>query len=276
MSNAFQRATLTFVAAILLQGANAFGGISLVTEADGVQIIGSSFDATTRTAGTPFNQSSTATVNTPFSASLQNASVASPASSFTASASQNSLLTVSGQALSLSVTGQGAYASISPTGTGSTASNYYVVFNVDAPTPYTITESTSEEGFPITGTTDDADYGAALVAGQQALGYFEPGSLIPRLDSSIPLNAGPQTFSGTLSAGTYTLEGGYFGNTDNSSANGSLSVDFALGTASTGTGSGSGGSTNAVPLPAAFWPAIALISLIWLGHVGRNVKAHAR
>lgn len=90
-----------------LAGMPAYGGIALVTQGDGIQISGSAADITQTpvAAGTPFSQSSTATVNSPFNASLQNSSVADADETFTGSASQQSLLSVSSTGLALSASG---------------------------------------------------------------------------------------------------------------------------------------------------------------------------
>lgn len=258
MNTLGRRLVAASVVLLVVLCGSAFGGISLVTQTDQVQISGSAYTPDGSAVGTPFSQTQTATVNTPFSASLQDSSTATTTVSATAAASQTSLLSVGSQSLSLTATGQGSFSAGDSQSSANGSSSYYVVFTVDTATPYTLTESTSQEGYT---SIDDGDSGAALYPGQQSNQSVPSGvnSLVPVLTDAKYLNAGPQTFTGTLSAGTYTLEGGIFaaGGPDDS-ASGSFSIDFAVGSSSTGSGSGAGGTT-AVPLPAAFWPAAGVL-----------------
>lgn len=259
------RVSAATLALVLMVCGRAFGGVSLVTQTDQVQISGSAYTTDGSAVGTPFSQTQTATVNVPFSASLQNTSTATTAVYADASASQTSLVSVSSQSLSLTATGEGSYNAGDITSRANGTSSYYVVFTVDTATAYTLTESTSQQGYV---SLDDGDSGASLYPGQIASQSVPTvSSLVPALTDAKYLNVGPQTFSGTLSAGTYTLEGGIFaGGGPDDSASDSYSIDFAVGSSTTGSGSGGSGTggTTAVPLPAAFWPGAGVLAMISL------------
>jgi hypothetical protein len=242
------------------------GGISVVDQSRVIHIDASSqLPSPPFTNPPPFDQTVTATAFTPFDQSLSNSLQSNSETLATASASQTSTLALAADSsmLRLTVTGAAA-ANDGAQSFAGTNSTYYVLFTLDAPSTYTLIERQSDlerAGAEL----DLPNQGARLLSGtfnplfptDLATFVFPSQSLTPDLQG-LPLNQrGTQTLSGTLGAGTYTLEGGAFGTPGEADASGTYSLDFTL-----SSSSNSSGTPVAAPLPAGGWMGLSMIALL--------------
>ena len=240
------------------------GGIAVVDQQRVVHASGQAFNEIV--TGPAYSQTQIAAPFAAFDQSVSGSSQTPPAARSNSpdfestSASQTSTLTFDGQTLHLVVNGN-TFASAGNNAPDAN-STYYVVFTLSSPTAYTLIDSTSHNGG--VGDTDMLDQGARLLAGDRAPLFptspsnaaFPSDSLVPPL--AIFFNHPTQTFTGTLDAGTYTLEGGAFGMPSEATAAGIYAIDFTLGAAASGSGSG----TSAAPLPSAAWMGLSTIALL--------------
>jgi hypothetical protein len=256
----------------------AFGGIAVIDQVRSVHISGQAADIVAGT-GPAFDQSSAAGDFASFDQSLSNTSELGGAVGASASASQSSTLTLNGSDLHLSASGSTSYGATGLHDRADGTSSVYLVFTLDTPATYTLTEQTNLQGLDqnVDGPLGVRDYGVALTAGQQTQALpgwpFPSSSLVPSLfEKQFAGITDPQVFTGTLAPGTYTLNAG---SEDFSaipgSASSTYSLDFTLTAGNSGNGNGNGG-IPAVPLPPAAWMGLGTIGLI-VGGIARRRRA---
>jgi hypothetical protein len=230
----------------------AFGALSVDNQSLVVHVDGSGPTAAPVTTIT-FNQTQTADPFAPFNQTVsgQLPSASGTGLEATASANQVSQLTATSQGLHLTASGN-ASAGADVQSASKTQSTYFVVFTVDAPTTYSLTESTDQMGEGTNANFNLRSLGAALLPGTQPLSVSTFGtSLIPSVGDPTFLGQTQATFSGTLSAGTYTFTGGVDGTVQDDGGSGIFAVDFTVGS-----------SAASVPLPQAFVMGLMTLVLV--------------
>lgn len=254
----------------------AYGGIAVVDQSRLVHI-DAALNPPVPNGAAPYSQTVTASAFAPFNQSISNSI---PTAAIT-SASQTSTLTLAADASTLNLTASGeAVGNDGSEANSGVASVYYVVFTLDAPATYTLVEQqqdTIEKSPPAE--IDLPNQGARLLPGTVAALFpfnptafvFPSQSLTPNLQE-LPINerGTTQTLTGTLAAGTYTLEGGAFGQPYDAAAGETYSVNFTL----TSNSNGSGNPISA-PLPAGGWMGLSMIGLLTGAYAIRRRRVEA-
>lgn len=244
----------------LFTGSRAMGGISVEDDVRTVSISGEAIVfGMPAIDGPSYSQSASATPLAPFTASFKNSSTAGTATA-ESFASQTSSFQLTPQELIFTASGTAGYASPNAQTNTSTLSSYAFNFTLDSPATVTLTEDVEQPEFD-----NSFDNTGAELAAVGAVQNIFPTKPISNQA------AGQQTFSDTLAAGQYSFEGSLFGDSTDDGGRGTFSVQLDVSEAATGGGSGSvGGGTTAVPLPAAFGPALIGIAGIGLGLASRR------
>lgn len=264
-------ATAALAALPLVNGSSASAAVAVVDQSRVIHIDGQGVNNPS-SKGTPFDQTLTATPFAAFNQSLSNSSQAPAIGAIngdltTASASQNSTLTATSSTLHLQVNGAGS-ANVN-NGTGGVNSSYFLLFTLDAPGTYTLTEQQNDIIDGVAAAVDLPNQGARLLAGSQPQLFptptdrtFPTQSLTPNLQTTA-LAGTSHTFTGTLAAGTYTLEGGIFGTPVSATTNGTYSLDFTV----------TSNSVSSVPLPNAAWMGLLTLGVTVAGWRIRRIIA---